>query len=183
MKRSRFNEDQVKAILKERQANMATAILCVLDDCTPEFRTLVADTSLSGAQVARELTSLMGSRGKPCRRSATTAPHRPHQPSRVGCRSAGSSALHRAGQADAEQLHRELARPPARRMPQRGAVDLNGPCPVRSRLAARLQHDQAALETGREDPAEIAGKSVWARAPPTRRHPIKHHHEGTRLYP
>ena len=40
-------------------------ILCVVDDYTRECLALVADTSLSGARVARELTSLMGSRGKP----------------------------------------------------------------------------------------------------------------------
>lgn len=40
-------------------------ILCVVDDYTRECLALLADTSLSGARVARELTSLMGSRGKP----------------------------------------------------------------------------------------------------------------------
>jgi putative transposase len=40
-------------------------ILCVVDDYTRECLTLVADTSLSGARVARELTGLIGMRGKP----------------------------------------------------------------------------------------------------------------------
>lgn len=40
-------------------------ILCVFDDYTRGCLALVADTSLSGARVARELTSLMRSRGKP----------------------------------------------------------------------------------------------------------------------
>jgi putative transposase len=40
-------------------------ILCVVDDYTRECLALVADTSLSGARVARELTGLMGNRGKP----------------------------------------------------------------------------------------------------------------------
>ncbi|CAH0357353.1 IS3 family transposase ISGdi11 [Sphingobium sp. CECT 9361] len=40
-------------------------ILCVVDDYTRECLALVADTSLSGARVARELTGLMGMRGKP----------------------------------------------------------------------------------------------------------------------
>lgn len=39
-------------------------ILCVLDDYTRERLALVADTSLSVARMARELTSLMRSRGK-----------------------------------------------------------------------------------------------------------------------
>ena len=40
-------------------------ILAVVDDCTRECLTLVADTSLSGTRVARELDRLMTGRGKP----------------------------------------------------------------------------------------------------------------------
>ena len=40
-------------------------ILCVVDDYTRECLALVADTSLSGVRVARELTRLIGMRGKP----------------------------------------------------------------------------------------------------------------------
>jgi hypothetical protein len=40
-------------------------ILTVVDDCTRECLALVADTSLSGVRVARELDRLMGDRGKP----------------------------------------------------------------------------------------------------------------------
>ncbi|WP_456651398.1 MULTISPECIES: IS3 family transposase [unclassified Bradyrhizobium] len=40
-------------------------ILTVVDDCTRECLTLVADTSLSGARVVRELDRLMIERGKP----------------------------------------------------------------------------------------------------------------------
>jgi putative transposase len=40
-------------------------ILCVVDDHTCECLAPVADTSLSGARVARELTRLMSKRGKP----------------------------------------------------------------------------------------------------------------------
>ncbi|PXA99274.1 IS3 family transposase, partial [Nostoc sp. 3335mG] len=40
-------------------------ILCVVDDYTRECLALVADTSLSGMRVARELTRLIGLRGKP----------------------------------------------------------------------------------------------------------------------
>ena len=40
-------------------------ILTVVDDCTRECLALVADTSLSGARVARELDRLMIERGKP----------------------------------------------------------------------------------------------------------------------
>lgn len=40
-------------------------ILCVVDDFSRECLALVADTSLSGARVARELTTIIGLRGKP----------------------------------------------------------------------------------------------------------------------
>ncbi len=40
-------------------------ILTVVDDCTRERLALVADTSLSGARVARELDRLVAERGKP----------------------------------------------------------------------------------------------------------------------
>jgi putative transposase len=40
-------------------------ILTVVDDCTRECLALVADTSLSGARVARELERLLTERGKP----------------------------------------------------------------------------------------------------------------------
>jgi putative transposase len=40
-------------------------ILCVVDDYTRECLTLVADTSLSGARVARELDSIIQQRGRP----------------------------------------------------------------------------------------------------------------------
>lgn len=40
-------------------------VLTVVDDCTRECLALVADTSLSGARVARELDALIVARGKP----------------------------------------------------------------------------------------------------------------------
>ena len=40
-------------------------IMTVVDDCTRECLALIADTSLSGARVARELATLFDTRGKP----------------------------------------------------------------------------------------------------------------------
>jgi putative transposase len=40
-------------------------ILTIVDDCTRECLTFVADTSLGGVRVARELDQLIVSRGKP----------------------------------------------------------------------------------------------------------------------
>jgi putative transposase len=39
-------------------------VLTVVDDCTRECLALIADTSQSGARVARDLETLFGSRGK-----------------------------------------------------------------------------------------------------------------------
>lgn len=39
--------------------------MTVVDDCTRECLALIADTSLSGARVARELATLFEVRGKP----------------------------------------------------------------------------------------------------------------------
>src|SRR5262249_23268104 len=43
----------------------AVRILAVVDDCTRECLALVADTSISGIRVARELDRLLVDRGKP----------------------------------------------------------------------------------------------------------------------
>jgi putative transposase len=40
-------------------------VLCVVDDCTRECVGLIADTSLSGGRVARELDQIIARRGKP----------------------------------------------------------------------------------------------------------------------
>ena len=40
-------------------------VLAIVDDCTRENLTLVADTSLSGVRVARELDRLIAERGRP----------------------------------------------------------------------------------------------------------------------
>ena len=55
-----WSEPALVARLRLRQPDLHR-ILCVVDDYTRDLA-LVADTSLSGARVARELTSLMGSR-------------------------------------------------------------------------------------------------------------------------
>ena len=89
-------------------------ILAVVDDATRECLALVADTSLSGARVVRELDTIVAWRGKPAgitqrqrhgadvqRRAGLVGPNR-HQ-----------VALYRPRQAAAERLHRELQRPHA----------------------------------------------------------------------
>ena len=88
-------------------------ILAIVDDCTRECLALVADTSLSGFRVARELDRLID-RARQAEDDCQRQWQRTHKQRHPGmgrsepCR----MALHRAGQADAERLHRELQRPP-----------------------------------------------------------------------
>ena len=110
-------------------------ILAVNDDCCRENLALIADTSISGARVAREMDALVRIYGKPAcivsdRRRSENDPgdrfpeegNRVHQQGHpeVDQRERRRMALHRPGQAPAEWLHRELQRQPARRMPERG---------------------------------------------------------------
>jgi transposase InsO family protein len=94
-------------------------ILNIVDDVTRECLTAIPDTSISGKRVARELTTNR-------QRARQTADDRVRQRHRVhvqrhaelGKGSRRRLALHRAGQADAERLHRVLQRPDARRASQ-----------------------------------------------------------------
>ena len=94
-------------------------ILVVVDDCTRECLALVPDTSISGNRVARELDRLMVAYGKPTTIVSDNG-------TELTCNAIlrwtddhkRRLALHRAGQAGAERLHRVLHRPPARRVAQ-----------------------------------------------------------------
>ena len=84
-------------------------ILNIVDDVTRECLAAIPDTSISGRRVARELTMLIERRGKP-RHDRQRPRHRVHveRDPRLGNGSSGRLALHRARQAHAERLHREL---------------------------------------------------------------------------
>ncbi len=99
--------------------------LTVVDNCTRECLALIADTSLSGARVARELATIIERRGKPMmiisdRGESENDPgdrfpkegHRVHLERYPGLRRQTKSrlALYRAGEADAERLYRKLER-------------------------------------------------------------------------
>ena len=87
-------------------------ILAVFDDCTRECLAAVADTSLSGRRVARELDLLIGSR---CRaqddrqRQRHGADQQCH--SELGRPNQSRVALHCTRQAYAKRLRRKLQRP------------------------------------------------------------------------
>ncbi|WP_301750085.1 IS3 family transposase [uncultured Erythrobacter sp.] len=159
-------------------------ILCVVDDYTRECLALVADTSLSGARVARELTSLMGSRGKP------------HTVVSDNGTELTSSAILRWSQERRVEWHYIAPGKPM----QNGFVEsfngrLRDEC-LNETLFTSLAHARFVLAAWRHDyntvrphsklggktPAEIAGQRVWGHAPRHVANPSNNHHEGARLY-
>ena len=84
-------------------------------------------------------------------------------------------ALHRARQAHAERLCGIVQRQAARRMSQRDAVHLAGARQINPGcLEARLQHGQAALETGWAHPRRSRRPTGLGACPQPRCHPINH---------
>ena len=117
-------------------------ILAIVDDFTRECLALVADSSLSGLRVGRELDAIIAERGKP---AACVSDNGTELTSAAILRWSQQSgvewALHRAWQTAAKRLYRELQRPSARRVAERDVIQFARPRPSGSdRVAARLQH-------------------------------------------
>ena len=131
-------------------------ILTVVDDCTRECLALVADTSLSGIRVARELDRLMVERGKP---KMVVSDNGSELTSNAILTWADHSRVawhYIAGQTHAERLHRELQWPAARRIVERDAVHVTGAGPRRAwMLAGRLQRRTTTLAARMEDVVRV----------------------------
>jgi len=159
-------------------------ILCVVDDYTRECLALVADTSLSGARVARELTRLIGLRGKP------------HTVVSDNGTELTSSAILRWSQERRVEWHYIAPGKPM----QNGFVEsfngrLRDEC-LNETLFTSLAHARFVLDAWRHDynhvrphsklggrtPAEIAGQRVRGHAPGHVAIPSNNHHEGAGLY-
>ncbi|MHA6719711.1 IS3 family transposase [Sphingomonas sp. RS6] len=159
-------------------------ILCVVDDYTRECLALVADTSLSGVRVARELTRLIGLRGKP------------HTVVSDNGTELTSSAILRWSQERRVEWHYIAPGKPM----QNGFVEsfngrLRDEC-LNETLFTSLAHARFVLDAWRHDynhvrphsklggktPAEIAGQGVRGHAPGHLGIPSSNHHEGARLY-
>ncbi|MBL4897957.1 MAG: IS3 family transposase [Erythrobacter sp.] len=159
-------------------------ILCVVDDFSRECLALVADTSLSGARVARELTSLIGMRGKP------------HTVVSDNGTELTSSAILRWSQERRVEWHYIAPGKPM----QNGFVEsfngrLRDEC-LNETLFTSLAHARFVLAAWRHDyntvrphsklggktPAEIAGERVWGHATRHVAIPSNINHEGARLY-
>ncbi len=129
-------------------------ILNVIDDVTKECLLALADTSISGKRVARELTALLARRGRP---AMIVSDHGSEFTSNAMLGWTGENqirlALHRARQADAERHLRELQRAHARRALERDAVLRPRPRPQGHRdLGRRLQRASASLGSALPDP-------------------------------
>ena len=100
-------------------------MLAVVDDFTRECLALVADTSLSGVRVGRELDAIIARRGRPhvdCQRQRNGTDQ--HGDPELVAGDADRLALHRARQAHPERLHRELQRPAPRRAVERDTLQI-----------------------------------------------------------
>ena len=116
-------------------------ILAIVDDFTRECLALVADTSLSGLRVARELDAVIARRGRPAMIVSDNGTELTSMAILRWSQEPGRVALHRARQAAAECLRRELQRPTARRAVERDAVQLARSCSRgAAALEGRLQH-------------------------------------------
>jgi putative transposase len=142
-------------------------ILAIVDDFTRECLALVADTSLSGLRVGRELDALIAERGKPaaCVSDNGTELNQHRDPALVAAERR-RVALHRVGQTAAERLYRELQWPCARRVAERNAVQLARPRPNGpGRMAARLHTVRPHSSLGNLPPSHYAqlNASAWQR--------------------
>lgn len=147
-------------------------ILAVVDDYTRENLCLVADTSLPGGRVIRELEALVTRRGLPRQCVSDNGPEF------AGLAVLGwAQSLHldwhyiEPGpfdklrvRATAECLHRELQWSPARRVPERDAVHHARPGSRRTRgMAARLQHRTTAQRARQSDADRLRGSQrFWS---------------------
>jgi putative transposase len=109
-------------------------ILAIFDDCTRECLAAVADVSLSGRRVARELDLLIATRGRP--RTIVSDNGTELTSNAILCWVDQTDV----GKANAKCFRRELQRASAGRVPERDAVHLSAAgSPRPGRLATRLQ--------------------------------------------
>ena len=159
-------------------------ILAVVDDFSRECLALVADTSLSGARVARELDALIARRGRPLMVVSDN-----------GTELTSSSVLRWSQERGVEWHYIAPGKPM-----QNGFVEsfngrLRDEC-LNETLFTSLPHARAVLAAWRDDyntvrphsklggrtPAEIAGQRAWGHAPRHVAITSNTRHEGNRLY-
>jgi putative transposase len=160
-------------------------ILCVVDDFTRECLALVADTSLSGARVARELTMLIGQRGKPGMVVSDN-----------GTELTSTAILKWSQERGVEWHYIAPGKPTQNAFVESFNGRLRDEC-LNETLFTSMAHARFVLTAWRHDynmirphsklggrtPAEIAGDRPWGHAPMAVAIPSITHHEGQGLYP
>lgn len=96
-------------------------VLGIMDQCSRECLTLVADTSIGGARVVRELDTLVARHGKPLCIVSDNGTELTSRAVLIWAQDNGI-AWHYAGQANGERLYREPERQDQGRMPERKRV-------------------------------------------------------------
>jgi putative transposase len=128
--------------------------LAVVDDCTRECLALVADTSLSGARVARELHAIIAVRGKPMTCVSDNGTELTGMA--ILAWSKGNRrrlALRPGGQSATERVRREIQRPAPGRVPEQAAF-------------SSLAEARAALAAWRDDYNRVRLHSALANRAP-----------------
>ena len=142
-------------------------ILCVVDDFTRECLALVADTSLSGARVARELDAVLAARGKPLTVVSDN-----------GTELTSTSVLRWSQERRVEWHYITPGKPTQNAFVESFNGRLRDEC-LNETLFTSLAQARALLNAWQHDyntvrphsklggrtPAEIAGKPVWGHAP------------------
>jgi putative transposase len=142
-------------------------ILCVVDDFTRECLALVADTSLSGARVAREFVAIVALRGKPL---AVVSDN--------GTELTSTSILRWSQERQVEWHYIAPGKPTQNAFVESFKGRLRDEC-LNETLFTSMPQARAVLTTWRQDyssirphsklggrtPAEIAGQRGWGHAP------------------
>jgi putative transposase len=133
-------------------------ILAVVDDYTRESLCLVADTSLSGLRVVRELDALIARRGRPLSCVSDNGTELTSMAILRWSQTRGVDWHYIAPGKPTQSLHRKLQRPAARRALERDIVHLARPGPGPHRgLARRLQHRTTAQRARQSDADRLRG--------------------------
>jgi putative transposase len=137
-------------------------IFAVVDDFTRECLWLVADTSLSGLRVARELDGIIAERGRPVLIVSDNGTELTSMAILHWCQETSIEWHYIAPGKPTQNAFIESFKAPTRRTAQRNAVRLGGSGSHHARsVDARLQHGEAA----QRDRQRAAGRLCQARRP------------------
>lgn len=140
-------------------------ILAVVDDFTRECLCLVADTSLSGVRLVRELDSLIARRGKPRTILSDNGTEMTSMAILKWCQETKVDWHYKhPRQANAKRLRRKLQRQLPRQVPQRDSVFVARSSPRRNHgMGGGLQQEQASLVAGQHHTQRIRNENGYGK--------------------